>query len=235
MTNVRFRLGQMREQLRAGGPRDLMALILKRWSSETYRVGIRRELTAADDRGATNAKHHVRSATVADIEAVLDPARGGAGDAQESWQRYLLHHVLELMGPGSCYVADEADLGPSFMQYLFVAEDNDALRSKLPDVGPPIEPGQGLVDFLYVPPDARTLPFTAECLSLVAVEARKRGLSSLITYTGVETAGALVASQLAGYRPFEMRSSRFRHFRHVVTYEPYDGDIKTLLRDSSAR
>ena len=213
--NVRFRLGQAREQLRAGGSGDLVALVRKRWSSETHRVGIRRELTAADDAPPANAKHHVRTATRADIEAVLDPARGGADDADESWQRYLLHHVLELAGPDRCYVADQGDLGPSYMQYLFVAEDDELLRARLPDVGPPIKPGEGLVDFLYVPPDARSLPFTAECLNLVAIEARKRGLSSLVTYTGVQTAGAPVASQLAGYRrspqgpwPRSLRTSR---------------------------
>lgn len=214
----------------------LLGLAWKRIYSESLRVGIRKSLSVTHDdvseegRSPSTGAGQVRIATLEDIEAVLDPARGGANDPGELWERRLRHRVADTLGPGRCYVADLDDKGPSFMQYVFVAEDNDALQARFPEVGPRVGENEALVEFLYVPPDARSLPFVADCLRRVASEVQQRGAMSLITYTGIENAGALIASHLAGYRPFAMRRTRYRLGRRSISYEPYEGDIPGLLR-----
>lgn len=221
--NLRFRLNQAYDGIRAGDTRGLLRRLQKRIHSETLRVGIRKDLTATEDASSAAAEPKIRVASMADIEAVLDPARGSATDANELWQRLLRRHVAETVGPSRCYVADSGDLGPSFMQFLFFPEDNDVVQSEFPDLGPPVKPGEAMVDYLYVAPDARSLPFVTACLLQVAAEARRRGAKSVITYTPAGNKAALLSSHLAGYRPFAMRRSRYRFFRRSVTYEPYTG------------
>jgi GNAT superfamily N-acetyltransferase len=231
--DLRFRLGQAFDRVRAGDIRGLLGLVRKRLHSETLRVAVRKEPTEADEARSATAEHPVRIASMADIEAVLDPARGRAMDANEIWQRRLRRHVAATVGPDRCYVADCGDLGPSFMQFLFFPEDNDILQAEFPDIGPLIEPGEAMVEYLYVAPDARSLPFAAASLVQVAVEARRRGVQSIITHIPIGNKGALFSSHSAGYYPFGMRRSRYRLFRRHVSYEPYTGSMRSLLRDVS--
>jgi ribosomal protein S18 acetylase RimI-like enzyme len=219
--NLRFRLGQAYDRVRTGDARGVVRLLRKRLYSDTLRIQVRKETTDADAARTSEAEHPIRIAAMADIEAVLDPERGGARDAGEVWQRRLRRHVAATVGPDRCYVADFGERGPSFMQYLFFPEDNDLLQSRFPDLGSRLEPGEAMVEYLYVSPDARLLPFVTSCLAQVAAEARRRGASSIITYAQIGNKGALFSFQLAGFRPFAIRRSRYRFFRRSVSYEPY--------------
>ena len=225
--NLRFRFGQAYDRLRAGDVRGLLDRVRNRLHSETLRVGIRKEPTDADEAKTANAENRVRIATMAEIEAVLDSGRGGATDANEVWQRRLRRHVAATVGPDRCYVADCGGLGPSFMQFLFFPEDNEVVQAEFPDLGPPVEPGEAMVDYLYVAPDARSLPFVSSCLLQVAVEARRRGAKSIFTYTPVGNKAALLSSHLVGYRPFAMRRLSYRLFHRSVSYEPYTESISS--------
>jgi hypothetical protein len=226
--NLQFRLGQAYDAIRGGDASVLLRRARNRLYSDTLRVGIRKEPTDEDEAQVATAEHRIRIASVADIEAVLDPRRGGATDANELWQRRLRRHVAATAGPGRCYVADCGDLGPSFMQYVFFPEDNDLVQRAFPDLGPRIEPGEAMVDYLYVSPDARSLPFLISGLLQVAVEARRRGATSVITYTPIGNKAALASSRLVGYRPFALRRSGYRLFRRRVSYEPYTEAVKVL-------
>jgi hypothetical protein len=226
--NLQFRLGQAYDAIRGGDASVLLRRARNRLYSDTLRVGIRKEPTDEDEAQVATAEHRIRIASVADIEAVLDPRRGGATDANELWQRRLRRHVAATAGPGRCYVADCGDLGPSFMQYVFFPEDNDLVQRSFPDLGPRIEPGEAMVDYLYVSPDARSLPFLISGLLQVAVEARRRGATSVITYTPIGNKAALASSRLVGYRPFALRRSGYRLFRRRVSYEPYTEAVKVL-------
>ena len=223
--NLRFRVGQAWDRIRVGDVGGLAVRVGSRLHSESVRVGIRKELTAPDATLPATNEHRVRIGTMADIEAVLDPSRGGATDANELWQRRLRRHVASVVGPDRCYVADCGDLGPSFMQFVFFPDDNDIVQAAFPDLGPPVQPGEAMVDYLYVAPDARSLPFVTACLLQVAEEARRRGAQSTITYTPAGNKAALLSSHLAGYRPFAMRRSRYRLFHRHVSYEPYSQSI----------
>ena len=224
---LRFRLGQVYEGLRAGDAGGLLRRLKKRLHSDTLRVGIRKQPTPDDEARTATAQHRIRVASMADIEAVLDPGRGDANDANELWQRRLRRHVAATVGPDRCYVADFGDLGPSFMQFLFFPDDNEVLRRAFPDLGPPIEPGEAMVDYLYVAPDARSLPFLTSCLLQVSVEARRRGATSVITYTPIGNKAALMSSRLVGYHPFALRRCTYRLFRRNVSYEPYTEGVTT--------
>lgn len=219
--NLKHRLGQVYDAIRAGDASILLRRARNRLHSETLRVGIRKELSPDDEARTANAKDRVRIATAADIEAVLDPGRGMATDARELWQRRLRHHITAKVGPSRCYVADSGDLGPSYMQFLFFPEDNELLQRVLPDLGPPIQPGEAMVDYLYVSPDARSLPFLTSGLLQVAVEARRRGATSILSYTPIGNKAALASARLVGFRPFALRRSGYRLFRRYVSYEPY--------------
>lgn len=221
--NLRFRIGQAWDRLRTGDIRHLFTLVRNRVYSESVRVGIRKDLTDAEEARSANDQdpHPVRIASMADIEAVLDPGRGGATDANELWQRRLRRHVAATLGPGCCYVADCGDKGPSFMQFLFFPEDNEPVQAAFPDIGPPVKPGEAMVEYLYVAPDARSLPYVVRCLVNVAAVARRREATSVITYAPVGNKAALLSTRLAGYRPFAQRRLRFRCFHRSVSYEPY--------------
>ena len=218
--NLRFRLGQAYDRVRTGDVRGVARLVRRRLYSETLRIQVRKETTDADEARPSGAEHPIRVASMADIEAVLDPGRGSAMDPGEVWQRRLRRYVAATLGPDRCYVADFDSLGPSFMQYLFFPEDNDLVQSNFPDLGSRLEPGEAMVEYLYVPPDARLLPFVTSCLAQVASEARRRGAESIFTYAQKGNKGALFSFRLAGFHPVAVRRSRYRFFRRSVSYEP---------------
>ena len=227
MNKLTFWFGQAIDGVRTGDARGLLARVGKRIRSESVRIGIRKELTVADEAKSATEEYRFRTASMEDIQAVLDPLRGAETDANEIKQRRLRHHVASVFGPSRCYVADCGDLGPSFMQFVFFAEDNEILQARNPEIGPPMKPGEATVDYLYVSPDARSLPFVTACLLRVAEEARLRGATSLITYTPVGNKASLLASHLAGYRPFARQRSEYRFFRHRVSYEPYTQSLSS--------
>lgn len=227
--DLRSRFGQAADHIRGRDAGGLLRNIQRGLYSDSVGVGIRKALSDSDGTPPAEAQHPIRVATAADIEAVLDPERGGASDADEMWQRRLRRQATAVFGPGHCYVADLEGKGPSFMQFLFFAEDNDTIQAEFPSMGPRLAPDVALVELLYLSPDARSLPLLTEGMKQVAEEARRRGAKSVITYTGEHNSGALLASQLAGFRAFEVRRSRYRFFRGRISYEPYTGDPSRVL------
>jgi hypothetical protein len=175
----------------------------------------------------------VRQATGRAIEALLADDPGALPDARDRHDRLLQRRVVERIGLDGCLVADDAAGVPSFMQYVFTHEDEERVRSALPGIAPGIPDGDGLVEFLYVPPRARNLSYVTDCLRLVADESRVRGLRSLLTYTPVGNRGALTALQVVGFRPFAIRRSTYRLLRKRTTYEPRTGRLLDLLRELS--
>lgn len=224
--NLQFRLGQASDAIRYGDASVLLRRARNRLHSDTVRVGIRKETTVEDEARIATAEHRIRIASAADIEVVLDPRRGGATDANELWQGRLSRHVAAKAGPERCYVADCGELGPSFMRYVFFPEDNDLIQRVFPDLGPRLEPGEAMVDYVYVSPDARSLPFLTSGLLQVALEARRRGATSVLTYTPIGNKAALASSRLVGYPPFATRRAGYQLLRHYVSYEPYTEAVR---------
>mgnify|MGYP001815132057 CR=1 FL=1 len=223
--SLRLRLGQLGDYARVGDLPGLVDLARRGLWSERRALGISKELRPSGGAQTPEAKFPVRTASTADIESILDPARGGDESADERWQRRLRRNVLATIGPEHCYVADLGGRGPSFMQYVFPEEDSELIEAELGDMGPWPAPGEAIVEYLYVPPDARSLPFLAGCMVQVAEAARARGITALITYTGVDEPGALMASQLAGYRAFSMCRTRFRLFQRETSCGPLPSDL----------
>lgn len=226
----RLRLAQAADYLRAGDP---IGLARKAVYSESIAIGICLDLTGERDRRLATIDLQVRQATGPDIEALLAGDPGSRPDARDGHNRLLQRRVVERIGLDRCLVADDAAGVPSFMQYVFQHEDDERVRSAFPGIAPGIAEGEGLVEFLYVPPRARQLAYVTDCLRLVAEGCRARGLSTLLTYTPVGNRGAITALQVVGFRPFAIRRSTYRLLRKRTTYEPRTGRLLDLIREFS--
>jgi GNAT superfamily N-acetyltransferase len=204
--------------------------------SDTAGIVIWKDLTG--DPGAADGKRQppIRPASSADVLSLVGTDQQQDADADELWQRRLRRNIAATMGLDGCYVADRAGNGPSFMQYLFTAVDNDRLKSNFPGLFPVLAADEAMVEFLYVAPESRNAGFAVNCLLQVTDEARRRGAASVISFIRPTNKGALFVNHLAGFRAQSVRRSKRRFFRRTYSFEPWPpGTSQSLVDLASAR
>jgi ribosomal protein S18 acetylase RimI-like enzyme len=216
--DLSLRIGQAADHLLRGEARAFVRRVAGLVYSDSLAIGIRKDLTKLPA-VPPSSERAIRRASIGDVMAILDPGRGLASNADETWQRRLRLHLLDRVGVECCYVADAGDRGPSFMQYLFFAADNALIASRLPGHYRPVAPGEAFVEFLYVSPDARTMPFLTACMREVVLEARRHGVDSVFNYVRPQNASVLLACQAIGFRIDSVRRTRRRLFRTTYSYE----------------
>lgn len=231
IVGVRLRLGLVGDYVRGGDLRNLAGKATKALYSDIVGIGIRKDLTA--DRGAADRRREppIRPASMADVLAMVGDDRGGAFDADELHERRWRRRVAKSMGVEGCFVADVEGIGPAFMQYLFLADDNDRLRSTFPGAFPDLAADEALVEYLYVVPAARHPGLAVSCVAQVAEEARQRGAASVISFIDPGNKGAIFVSQMTGFRAYCVRRTRSRFFRKTYVFEPWPAGLSATLVD----
>lgn len=204
--------------------------------SDIASIVIRKDLTV--DPGAEEGKRQpqIRPASWADVQSLVGTDQKQDIDADELWERRLRRHIAATMGVDGCFVADVAGIGPSFMQYLFTAGDNERLHSNFHGLFPVLAADEAIVEFLYVAPKSRNPGFAVNCLLQVTDEARRRGAASVISFISPTNKGALFVNHLAGFRAQSVRRSKRRFFRRTYSFENWPaGTSQNLIDLASAR
>ena len=199
--------------------------------SESASVLIRRDLTGDPGAARGERQPRVRSASLPDVLALVGTDRSEDVDADELWERRLRRHIAATMGVGGCFVADVAGSGPSFMQYLFTAEDNDRLQSNFDGLFPVLAADEAMVEFLYVAPGSRNPGFIVDGLLQVIDEARSRAAASVISFIDPTNRGALFVNHLAGFRAHSVRRTRRRFLRRTYFFQDWPADTSRSLTD----
>ena len=199
--------------------------------SESAGIVIRKDLTGDPDAAEGKRQPQIRPASLADVLSLVGTSREEGLDADEVWQRRLRRHIAATLGVDGCLVADLADIGPSFMQYLFTARDNERLQSGFPGLFPVMAADEAIVEFLYVAPEARNPGFAVNCLLQVAEEARRRAATSVISFIEPTNKGALFVNHLAGFRAQSVRRTKRRLLRRTYSFEDWPADTPRSLSD----
>lgn len=199
--------------------------------SESAGIVVHKDLSGPDRARKPGQDRRVRPATLDDVMALIGPERRPDLDADELWERRLRHHVATTFGVEGCYVADAAEGGPAFMQYLFTARDDARVQSSFSGLFPVLAPGEAIVEFLYVAPESRNPGFVVECLLQVTDEARACGASSVISFIDPTNKGALFVNHLAGFTAKAVRRSRNRFFRRSYSFEDWPPETSRSLVD----
>ena len=219
------------DHLRRAELRGLIRHTASRVYSDDTSVVVRKH--PLEERDPAKAADHarVRPASREEVFTLVATARAQGLEAQELWDRRLLRHFAGTLGVDGCYVADGADAGPAFMQYLFTADDNDRLRDYFQGAYPLLGADEALLEHLYVAPEARSPGFVVECISQVADEARRRGASTAISLIEPSNKGALFVNHLAGFRAHGVRRCKRRLSRRTYEFEPWPAGSPTSLMD----
>lgn len=173
----------------------------------------------------------IRPASLEDVHAVLSTSPSDLSDPEERWVVRSRQHVVERIGVSGCYVADLQGVGPSFMQYLFMAEDNDRLRTAFPGAFPILAADEALVEHLYVSPRARNLHVAYDCVTQVYEEARRRQAATVITFVSPSNTAAMYLSHITGFRAYVVRRRRMRFLRKTYAFEPWPSHMSVSLLD----
>ena len=198
-------------------------------------IVVRKDLTIEPQAPRRSDRPTIRPATSTDILSLTGSDREADRDPDDLWERRLRRHIHELLGPEGCYVAEDADAGPGFMQYLFTAADNDRLQAAFPGLFPVLATDEALVEFLYVSHGSRSPGPAVDGIRQVADEARQRGADSVISFIDQDNRGALFVNHLAGFTADGIRWSRRRFFRKSYVFEPWPDDVSKSLLDIASR
>ena len=223
---LRLRLAQANDLLRSGG---LLDVLRKPVYSESTGIGLRKVLSDEPEPRLARIEREIRPATSGDLHALVDPAGADLSQPQDPADRRRQARIVATIGTHGCFVADAEDGAPGYMHYLFTSEDNELFQSKYSHTAPVLGDDEAMVEFLYVTPAARTMPFVTDCMTLMAEEARKRGARSVVTFPGSENRGAQMVSHIVGFRPYAIRRSRYRLFRKTTTYELRPAEMADAL------
>jgi GNAT superfamily N-acetyltransferase len=219
------------DRVRRAEFRSLFRIVANQLYSETAGVVVWKDLTSGPGLAEAKRQPPIRPASETDLQSLIDTDQQPDVDADELWQRRLRRDIASTIGLDGCFVADAPGAGPSFMQYLFTAKDNERLRSRFPGLFPVLGPDEAMVEFLYVAPEARSPGLAVNCLLQVADEARRQGASSVISFIRPTNKGALFVNHLAGYKARSVRRSKRRFFRRTYSFEPWPAGASQSLAD----
>ena len=123
-------------------------------------------------------------------------AASDAGERREAaWRRGFIDK-----GARRGFVAvDERTGAPCYVQWLFVAEDNDFIRQH--KSFPALEPGQALLENAYTPPAFRGKGIMSAAMAQIAERAADLGAREVLTFVAVDNIASLKGCQRAGFNP----------------------------------
>ena len=220
-----------RDYLRRSEHRGLIREVKSLLYSDTVGVEVRKDLTGNPGEAHRERQPPIRPASLTDVLSLVETEGQLDVDANELWERRLRRHIVAEIGVEGCFVADVADIGPSFMQFLFTAKDNDRLQSNFPGLFPVLAADEAMVEFLYVAPAARQPGVAVNGLLQVADEAQRQGANSVVSFIDPANKGALFVNHLAGFRAQSVRRSKKRFFRSSYSFEDWPAGTSRALSD----
>ncbi len=152
----------------------------------------------------------------------------GTCEARERLQRLLFLRA----DVSRCFVASGPDSFPCAICWLLTHEDNPLLEVYFKGNLPLLNPGEVLLEFVYVHPQYRGMKLMDWISKKLFSQAKLQGATRAIAYVRRGNRVSLAASDYIGWRPFLEKRVTWRFFRRHVTYNPVPGKdtvFETLL------
>ena len=201
----------------AYGMKFLAHALAVRLRSETFALGLARDLDTPHAAPPAAIPLTVRPLAPGDDLSFLDPAPGLA--AHEARNRTAQRRLLAA-GIPTCWVAVGPDDTPCYMQWLILPRDNARIRARWGDLFPALAPGEALLEGAYTAESHRGRGVMAHAMARIAEQARCLGARRVITFVGRDNVASLKGCSKAGFTPWTERQETWRLFRRRVRLAP---------------
>ncbi len=178
-----------------------------KFTSETVRYGLRRDLEVSAVHPIAKIPISVRPITKRDL-AILLPEDTSSFDPTDQKEVFWRRCFVAKVGIEGCHVAiDERDGSPAYMQWLFGPTRNDAIRK----VGgfADLSPDEALLENAYTPHTHRGLGIMSAAMALIAERGEALGARYVLTYVGTDNIASLKGCHRAGFAPYLVHTRRF--------------------------
>jgi hypothetical protein len=122
-------------------------------------------------------------------------------------------------GLSTCYVATTTDGEICYMQWLIDSSQNELIARDFSGLCPPLNDDEMLLEWAYTFVRFRGLGIMADAMSQISENGAAAGARWLFTYVAVDNIASLKGCRSAGYRPYQIRTERWRLLRRTESFE----------------
>lgn len=212
MTLIDRTLKSLREQ----GFRKTRRRIAGRFSCRHLSYGLTCDLGRMPRGPACKVGLHLRPLTDRDVPLLFD-------EWARTHETLLVEERLELIasGVGRSLVAVDPEDRPCFMIWMATSGENERLRAVFGNAYPVLQPGEAVLDGMFVPKGFEGINVVPAAIREVAALAKGAGLHRLIIFSYHSRPAALFALRQAGFLPYCVKVDSRRFFLHRVIFRPF--------------
>lgn len=202
----------------------LFTEILKRFNSESFSFGLRRDLYKSFNAPSAKIQFQIRPLKIGDDSELFDQINPDIVDP-----RLILYQkgIIEANIP-TCYVAVTTNSKSCYMQWLIGIEHNEQIQSHFKGSFPVLKELEALLEGAYTNPRYRGLGIMPEAMSRIAEKAHLINARWVITFVDVTNIPSLKGCKRAGFEPYLLRVDRWFMFCRTITFHPLS---ETMVKD----
>ena len=197
-------------------PRTLFQIARQRLYSESQAFGLMRDLNIYFPTPAANLPLTIRPLRQDDVAKLLDLNTPGI-DSDGIHLRLSRQLLVESKIP-ECFVGETPEGDPCYMQWLFGAEQNDAIQRHFHGYFPWLKQDEALLEGAFTPENYRGYRIMPCAMAQIAGEAAKFGARKVLTFVAVDNIPSLKGCKRAGFNIHLTRMERWRFFGRKVTF-----------------
>ncbi|MBI1875042.1 MAG: hypothetical protein HYS05_14295 [Acidobacteria bacterium] len=202
--------------LRERGLRETRRRIAGRFSSRHVSYGLTCDLGRMPRGPACRLGLRLRPLADRDVPLLFD-------HWAHTHEPVLVDERLELIasGAGRSLVAVDPEDRPCFMIWMATSGENERLRAVFGSGYPVLQPGEAVLDGMFVPKGFEGMNVVPAAIREVAALAKGAGLHRLIIFSYHSRPAALFALRQAGFLPYCVKVDSRRFFFHRVIFRPF--------------
>lgn len=135
-------------------------------------------------------------------------------------------------GLSTCYVATNQENEICYMQWMVDSSQNELVSRQFTGLCPPLGEDEMLLEWAYTFKRFRGLGIMASAMAQISAKGAEAGARWLYTYVAVDNIASLKGCRHAGYRPFQLRTEKWRFLRSVDSFEHLPADAKYTFEEA---
>lgn len=210
--------GDLVTMARPRNVRSLAHQLRRRLHSNGLQYGLRRDLDEPFEAPSAKIPLTIRPLRESDLPILLGMDTARMSDRGPYIRMQRRHFAQE--GIGQCYVAANEEDEPCYMQWLLAGTENAQIERYFHGGFPRLAADEALLEFAFTPEAYQGKGIMPAAMARIAERAAEVGARHVITFVDHENVPALKGCQRSGFRPYLLRTDRWRLFRRHVSFQP---------------
>lgn len=122
-------------------------------------------------------------------------------------------------GLSTCYVATTKDNEICYMQWLVDSSQNELVARQFNGLCPPLNQDEMLLEWAYTFKKFRGLGIMGSAMAQISEKGAEAGARWLFTFVAVDNLASLKGCKNAGFRPYRMRTEKWRFLHSTDSLE----------------